>query len=466
MLAFGIEAQIDSTIRLQAIARNMKDSVIIRWAPSGHIQWSRLNRYGYKVDRMVIKKDQKGRSAVEVLTKDTLRPWKLEEWKQRFPADHPFAPIAAQALYGKTFSPTQFQSDVASIKAKSQESELRHGFALLMADLDSRTADGLALRFVDKNIDGDVRVLYRVISLDPSFKDTAFIGINREDPPQAIPSPEIPQADEGDKNIRLRWNVFPKTPLFTAFWIERSEDGITWKKLTTTPLIKSDGPNAQYPEPYLYFTDTLIDRNYKPFRYRIKGITPFGETSEPSEVITAMGRDKTAPPSPEIKDPKDVGNALKISWNYQDPPADLAGFFISKAGDIGGPYSEVTKQLLPPGTREWIDNTPDALGENYYVVYAKDTSGNTAASMPAYGFLKDSIPPGIPMRPLGSIDTTGVVRLHWKIGPEPDIMGYRVFFANKNDHEFSLLTPQPNQDTTFSDTITLNTLTKQTSKHY
>ena len=61
---------------------------------------------------------------------------------------------------------------------------------------------------------------------------------------------------------------------------------------------------------------------------------------------------------------------------------------------------------------------------------------------------------------MGTIDTSGVVRLHWNLGPEMDIMGYRVYFANSPDHEFSNETPYPIQDTAFTDTISLKTLTK------
>jgi hypothetical protein len=81
--------------------------------------------------------------------------------------------------------------------------------------------------------------------------------------------------------------------------------------------------------------------------------------------------------------------------------------------------------------------------------------------MPAYGFLPDSIAPAKPARPSGSIDTNGVVTLHWKLGSEPDIQGYRVYFANAADHEFSIKTPKPLRDTVFRDTITLNTLSKK-----
>src|SRR5690606_38657836 len=61
----------------------------------------------------------------------------------------------------------------------------------------------------------------------------------------------------------------------------------------------------------------------------------------------------------------------------------------------------------------------------------------------------------------GKIDTNGIVTLRWAMGREPDLMGYRVFMANAPDHEFTNLSPAPFADTTWTDTITLKTLTKR-----
>jgi fibronectin type 3 domain-containing protein len=60
----------------------------------------------------------------------------------------------------------------------------------------------------------------------------------------------------------------------------------------------------------------------------------------------------------------------------------------------------------------------------------------------------------------GKIDTNGVVTLKWKLGPEPDIIGYRVFTSNKAEDTFVNITPFPVKDTIYIDTISLNTLTK------
>ena len=181
----------------------------------------------------------------------------------------------------------------------------------------------------------------------------------------------------------------------------------------------------------------------------------------PSNVIEAMGRDRTAPEPPVITSVKDVNGKIVFEWKINNPPDDLAGFLVGKSDSIGGNYNPLTKEKLKPNVRSYTDYFPDAIGENYYIVFAVDTANNVSASYPAYGFLTDSIPPAKPIGLRGKIDTNGVVTVSWPIGKEPDIIGYRVYYANAIEHEFSNLTPYPLQDTLFVDTLNLNTLTKE-----
>ncbi len=173
-----------------------------------------------------------------------------------------------------------------------------------------------------------------------------------------------------------------------------------------------------------------------------------------------MGRDRTAPEPPTFTSIKDVNGKIVLEWKMENPPNDLAGFMVGKSDSVGGQYNPLIKEKLKPNVRSYTDNFPDPIGENYYIVFAIDTANNVSASYPAYGFLTDSIPPAKPIGLRGKIDTNGVVTLSWPIGKDPDIMGYRVYYANAIEHEFSNLTPYPVRDTMFVDTLNLNTLTK------
>ena len=98
--------------------------------------------------------------------------------------------------------------------------------------------------------------------------------------------------------------------------------------------------------------------------------------------------------------------------------------------------------------------------EPYYVVASVDTAGNYIQSLPVYSELIDTVPPAMPVGLTGTIDSTGVVRLRWKRGKEPNLLGYRIYWANDPSHEFTVRNPQPQRDTTFVDTVSVMTLTR------
>ncbi|WP_290662884.1 fibronectin type III domain-containing protein, partial [Ignavibacterium sp.] len=316
------------------------------------------------------------------------------------------------------------------------------------------------LRVVDKNFEKDEQYLYAIIPYDRSRMDTGFVFVDTRLTTEIPKAPEL-EKNEMENQIELRWSIQSIQNAFTAYWIERSEDGRNWKRLNNIPYLQATQNPNQEPDEYIYYTDTTIARNYLPYKYRLIGITPFAELSEPSDVIEAMGRDRSGPQPPIITSIKDVNGKIELEWQLENPPSDLKGFMIGRSSSIGGQYEPITPQMLGTSARKYTDSNPDPIDENYYVVFAIDTAGNASVSMPAYGFLIDSIPPAKPIGLTGNIDTLGVVTLRWPLGQDPDITGYRVYFANAADHEFSNLTPYPIQDTVFVDTISLNTLTKE-----
>ncbi|MBS1569490.1 MAG: hypothetical protein JST45_08610 [Bacteroidetes bacterium] len=443
---------------LNLAARNTRDSVVLRWAPARTVDWERGNRFGYKVERFVIDPQKKEKPIAKRISPDTLRTWSLDMFKTRFPANHPYAPAVAQAVYGKTFTINSATSDMGAVAQADNELRMRHTIALVFADLDARVADALGLRWVDRDVDSTGIYLYRVISLYPEARDTAILAVNRHLGPDQVPAPPAPTASEKERSVELRWPTGKGATAFTAYWIERSEGAAEWKRLNATPYMQAGNKGRSAAE--VFYTDTTAGY-YHPFQYRVRGITAFGETSVPSATVTAMGRDRTPPPNPMMQGVKDEGGKLVVHWDQPAGAADLKGFRVEKAPTAQGRFVPLHTGLLPSTARAFTDTSTFLLAENHYLVYAVDTAGNEAASMGGYGFLSDTIAPAPPTGLVGVIDTNGVVTLRWRMGREPDLSGYRVFMANAPDHEFTNLSPAPFADTTWRDTITLQTLTKQ-----
>ncbi|MBK6343809.1 MAG: fibronectin type III domain-containing protein [Flavobacteriales bacterium] len=440
------------------IARNTADSVVLRWAPASVEAWLMHNTFGYRVERLEITPTTSRRSKAERIGPDSIRPLPLDGFIARFPKDHPSAGAMAQMLHGNG---EQLPSDAnnimgAAITADGQR--MRWSVCLLLSDLDPAMAQAAGLRCVDRTAKPGATYLYRVIALHPQHGDTAIVGVNRA---MVEPLPDGPElrAEELERRVQIGWLMPSGLAAFSGYWVERSPDGRTWSRLHRTPFVPSRAEGDK--SDFTWFNDTSLTRNYQAHHYRVLGITPFGEVSGSGPTTIAMGRDRTPPTAPVLKGAKDEKGRLVVHWEQSQSSADLRGYRVEKAVETNGAYWSLHTDLLPIDARSFTDTSRFLAGGNHYRVAALDTAGNIAYSMSGYGFLMDSIAPAPPIGLIGSIDTSGVVTVRWRLGKEPDILGYRVFFANATDHEFNNQSPEPFADTVFTDTLQMNTLTKR-----
>ena len=433
------------------IAANHADSIVLRWAPASAAAWERYRTGGYRVERITIEKGQQG-EALRV-GPERIVPWTLEQFKTGFAREHPNAPAAAQVLYGSV-APAQ-RTGTEPVDA---ESNLRWSLATFLADVDARVAQAMGLRFVDREVASGAFYYYRVIALADQG-DTATVAVDRSAGTYAVAEGPGLETEEGEHRVLLKWDA-EQNGGFTAYWIERSDDGRSWGRLMDRPFVPMRDASQPSKEEHTY-ADTSIATNYKPYRYRVLGIDPFGNTSTSAPVITAMGRDRTPPPAPEMKEAAEETGRMIVRWQQPATASDLRGYRVEKA--MGGPTSffPLHRGLLPMETRQFTDTSTMILAGNYYRIAAVDTAGNTSYSLGGYGSVIDSIAPLPPTDLRGRIDTNGVVTVEWKQGKERDLLGYRVFFANQADHTFINLSPAPLSSLTFTDTIPLNTLTKR-----
>ncbi len=151
---------------------------------------------------------------------------------------------------------------------------------------------------------------------------------------------------------------------------------------------------------------------------------------------------------------------MEVEWTYSDnPPQDFAGFVVKKDTRYDGNF-DLSSPVLSKTVRSYQDPTVNYSGKNYYQVCALDTAGNMACAQPIYGFINDTIPPAKPIGLSGDIDASGIVTLHWSKGLEKDLSGYNIYFSNRKDGVYTILTSAPVRDTSYRDTITLETLTE------
>ena len=451
---------------LVATGRYYGDSIVLRWAAIDYPTWQTASRAGFVIERSDPERAEKG-LGWELLTPEPIRPLTIDEWKARYRPEDTLAGAAVQTLYGETM--VTEEDPFGSIYETWMQQRNMHGFGMILADVAPRLADGMGLRFVDRSIKPESGYVYRIRSLadDPTTPiDTAGVVV-MTDAPAVVPSVRTLSAVEGENLVTLQWERSEHPQPFSGYFIEQSFDGgRTFSRLKEIPFIPAN--NSTIDDAAEGSFDTIsykveLTENYRPVTYRVVGVDAFGDTSPESHEIVAMGRDMTPPAAPLVKQIEVVQGDFLLQWkpgNESDGADDLAGFYVGRAGDANGPF-EAISELLPRETRSFTHTGVDTLLPGYYVVGAVDTAGNLQNSVALFGILPDSIPPMTPRGLAGEIDSNGVVTLRWDANTERDLQGYRVFFANQEDHEFQQLTTGIFTDTVWRDTLTLQTLSEK-----
>jgi uncharacterized protein len=453
---------------IQILGRNYGDSVVLRWAPSKATLWEFANKAGYMIVRYEFVNKKLDMSTKEALTALPLKPWSLNEWKEKANRSDSLAAACAQILYGKSLAqlPQKGKSKGINLKEalnEKYELENRHALALFLADQSSFLATGLGLRFVDKKITKGKTYAYAVCAMtDPKIikSDTSGVLINTS---EILPIPEMPKVnvEELDRKVKFTWDRQMASMFYSGYYYERSSDGgKTFKRLNKHPFTQLASDQTLVSNSSIELNDSL-PVNYKQYYYRIIGITPFGDLGKPTPNLPVMGRDRTPPGAPEKIAAKNIkDNIVKITWSKSIKEPDFVGYLVGRSDKATGPFFPLNTEPLPANATEYIDKDAIAYGTNYYIVAAIDTAGNAGSSIPAYAIIADTIPPAKPYGLSGKIDTTGIVHIKWQMGKEPDLLGYMVYYANDASHTFTPVSKDFVVDTTFTDSITLKTLTK------
>lgn len=429
--------------------RVLKDKIILRWAPSDYVFWEMGNTHGYIIERIG------GTDTVFAqLPGMPIKPWTQEEFQNVKDTSNRYLAVAMEMLYGGLESGEDATLG-SNLQNSIMEQQNRHSYALMSADLDKEAARSLGFMYEDKDVKTGIKYVYRIRinHTDPDLKtDTleVFIDFSQKYLEQAVKNCWV---EAFDNEIKVAW-TFHNSALFSAYDIERSSDKKTWKKLNTRPYLSSQ---SGIEKSYLYI-DTLVSNNIA-YYYRLRGYTAFGDMGLYSEIMTATPKDLTPPaPAFDIK-AKDQGGAVLITWDAYPTEADHDGFYIGRSYLASGGFEKISAKLKKED-RAFLDFQPDLLENNYYAVITVDKSGNEAVSYVALGYIVDSLPPSPPKELAGRIDSTGFVRICWARGPEADIIGYRVYWANDTLSEFSQLTGDVLSHTVFYDSVNVKTLSE------
>lgn len=446
---------------IRILADGQGDSIRLRWAPTSPFVWQMGNKYGYIIERFIIKEDSVFVSAKtkkqKTLTAIPLMPYSRARFDSLEQTDERTA-IVREAIYGDEFKLEASMTGSSGRLNKRHEVDNRFGFALLMCDLSPVAAKAAALSFTDTATRSNTRYIYRIKLGKPIPNLTYDPGVVVVDGKEAFQPVQINDltGSFADQTATLKWAVDLHQGVYSAYVIEKSDDGQHFHPVTDDPLITTSKQNFQ---DHAFYVDSLVN-NTQQFYYRIKGITPFGVTGPASNIFAGKGKDELAPltivdSAQVLKDGK-----VKIAWHLDNPKQrPVKGFYVLKAAKDEGPYLELNKEILPANVFSFTDPSP--ARSNYYRVRTIMGDSDISLSFSRLALLIDSLPPVHPAGLAGLVDSTGGVLLRWVPNKEDDLLGYRVFRSNSNREEYVEVTSNILARASFRDTININTLTSK-----
>jgi uncharacterized protein len=452
----AVHAQSSSALveTLAVVGRPSSDSIMLRWAPLKLSIWQTGNSNGYRIERYVMARDGRVLDLPEkvVLNNLLIKPLAEELWEPLV-RKNSYAAVAAQALYGDRFEIDLSKSDIFQIVNKVRENEQRFSFALFCADISPAVAKALGLLYVDKDVRKGEKYVYRIIvdQAADSLRGSIFIS---PDDNYSLPPPSNLTAEFNDNLVSLRWDKFPIAH-YTAFILERSSDGKSFLPTSKTPTV-TISPTELEDNRYEYAADSVPDLT-NTYYYRVRGLTPFGEKSEPSGIVSGKGKVMLSE-VPYITSDENIQNqSIRLVWSFPEYLNNtIKGFSVERSETPRGNYNLLTKSLLPKQARTYEDSKPGQV--NYYRVAVYDMDGKAFQSPVYLAQLVDSIPPDPPSGLRAVVNDHGHLELTWQPNHENDLYGYRIYRANFDSEELFQVTTEPIRYSKYIDTVNLNTL--------
>ena len=429
------------------------DKVLLRWIAGDAKSWQLLNKYGFKLERLTVARSGVLLDKPEVLLlAGELKPAASDKLKACV-REYPMGAVVAQAVFGDSFEVSLGDSPISKAIALDEERQQRYLFALYAADLCFPVAKEVGWGFEDGSIKDGERYLYRVTSLVPKKELTIAEGASFVVVGDTIrlPQPLELSAQFSPAGAYLSWDYNRLATLYSSYWIERSEDGKTFSRISDLPITRMSDTEKKTHAPITYL-DSIAYR--KTYYYRVAGVTPFGSQGTYSAVVSGMAY----PPLtaiPQIEDSRfDTQGGANLSWNFKQEEEDLIeGFRILRSKDD---KTYLPLDSISPKERTYHIRT--LARYPYYKVEAKAKQGVSTTSFPTLIQAIDSIPPAVPTGLRAEVDSLGAVHLSWQAGKDEDLYGYRLYRGETKGEELIPITKDAILSTNYIDSVRLDNL--------
>lgn len=446
------QAQADSTYMaapIQFISKHKGHEIMLRWGYNTPNDWLQNRYVSFDLYRRELGKD----SEYELI-KENIKVLAEEELGKLYEAENSTGVAAvADAYYGDWVSMNNAQFGILDRKDELESKFLMLHYA---CDIYFEAAEYAGLGFRDTNVNPNQNYIYKLAPRANEFMPKHESAIIED----LLTPVKIDQWAENEGSISIGWSRMRYEKLYTGYRIEKSSDNQNWEILNELPYVHAETEDVDDMDHILWQED--VD-NYQPAYYRVRGIDAFGEWSEPSESIRLMGKDRTPTTLPSITKTRlnEDQTHVEIEWETTEGLAeDLDYYVLQKSiGNSASTFHNIAQ--LDKNQLSYRDDEVNISTTVYYKLCAVDTAKNYSCTDPSYAIIADKIAPAKPSNLTGTIDTNGVVTLKWKLGDEPDLMGYNVQYSNGRERVFVAKNDKPIKADHWRDTIPLDVLTEE-----
>ena len=263
--------------------------------------------------------------------------------------------------------------------------------------------------------------------------------------------------------VYLSWNAASLKKGYSGYWIEKSENGIDFQKVNSSPwifFVNTEFPDREDAE----FVDTSTVEGNTYF-YRVQGINHFGELGEKSNTVEIkIPRGLNGFTVIDTVEAVDFNRIIRGEYREGKPKEinDIGKFLLYKSDSLMHSYELVSEKRNLDGSFEFSVNSDLKTGDRqYYKVASIGIDQDTSYSFPYYFFTLDQEPPSLPSDFKGVISDSGIVSLSWNASIDKDIQGYRIFRSNSLNEEFVEVTKELKSNLNFYDTLSLKNLTRE-----
>ena len=459
LLIFGLlinySAMTQDTISVATFCHSYGNSIAVRWQPYRTTGWNLGKKYGYKLTRLAYANGD----LMETKELGRFKFLPKSDWSDLL-INNPYASVPYEAAYDYV-SPITDLSNINNVLYKNKEEENILIFNLLYANFNFEVATAMGLGYMDKDLKNGFRYEYKVEYVNSqSYKQTTPIVANlAKYPISYLPKIDSLAIQTEDSLATLRWNFIDFEEKYVAYFIERSLDGgNTFQQVNKTPFVPLVDDNYGDPNTrYIYFNDDSLANNIT-YHYRIRGLSYFGDSGPPSNMVTGTPKPAPIQAKPIITDVwEDDNGHFKVSWFFDPNYLSRVKYFEVQKSNSRSTSHEVIKNssVYPEQDLVFVDSFPSEI--NFYKIKAIDNNDHEIYSIAVLGQLQDKTPPSPPTGIQGTCDSNNIVTILWTKNKEPDLAGYYVYYSNTENGDYSILTQSGGlRDSFFQDTISLD----------